>query len=124
MMGRLRNAFFASLAVLLVVVSQHRGFPVSFALAFACAVVTVLAAERYPTTSRHFRKRNVVAVLWLALLVSFFWEADAWARAGKPSKSLFSQSEVGPLFNWSLERDPQLQAAASPQVLLPAQIQC
>lgn len=67
MIGRLRNAFFAALAVLLVFISQHRGFPVSFVLAFACAVATVLDGERYPATSKLFRKRNVVAVLWLAL---------------------------------------------------------
>lgn len=123
MMGRLRNAFFASLAMLLVVISQHRGFPVSFVLAFACAVATVVAAERYPATSKLLRKRTVVAVLWLALLVSFFWEADSWARAGKPSKGLFSLAEAGPLFNWSLDTDPQLTVAASPQVLRSGQLQ-
>ena len=64
-----------------------------------------------------------MAVLWLALLVTSLWEADAWARAGKPSKSLFSRSEVRPLFNWSLDTDPQLQAAASPQVLRSGQLQ-
>jgi hypothetical protein len=96
MIGRLRDAILAVLAMLLVVVSEHRGFPVSFVLAFGCSVAAVVPAERYRATSKLLRKPGILAILWFALLVSFIWEADAWARAGKPSRGLFSLTQATP----------------------------
>jgi hypothetical protein len=93
-MRNLLNAFFAAIAMFVVVVAEHRGFVYSFVIAFACAVATIIPAERYPQRTHLLRKRSIVAVLWLALLISFGWEANEWARAGKPANRLFSVHQI------------------------------
>ncbi len=89
----IRNAFFACIPILLSVVAEHRGFLLSFTLCVACAVAIILRSNQYWTATSYSPKKLMVTVLSIALLLSFLYEANAWAKAGKPTKRLFGNGQ-------------------------------
>ena len=89
----IRNAFFACIPILLSVVAEHRGFLLSFTLCVACAVAIILRSNQYWTAASYSPKKLTVTVLSIALLLSFLYEVNAWANAGKPTKRLFGNGQ-------------------------------